>query len=207
MSYACKVKICGMRRDEDIEFANLCLPDYIGFVFAESRRRIGPGRAEDLKRRLDPKILAVGGCVNSGIESILELCSEGIVDLIQLHGDEDDEYIGELRMKTNIPVIKAFSVGGDPIDADSCPAEYLLFDAPGRSSRGGSGKVFDWSEIAAVKRPYFLAGGLDASNIAMAIERLRPYGIDVSSGAETDGEKDLEKMSGIIKAAKEKMIL
>jgi phosphoribosylanthranilate isomerase len=122
-----------------------------------------------------------------------------------LHGDEGDEYIRELKMKTGKPVIKAFSVGDSPVETDS-RAEYLLFDAPGRSSRGGSGTTFDWSRIEAVRRPYFLAGGLDITNIASAIEKLSPYGVDVSSGAETDGKKDLGKMSDIIKTVKEKMI-
>ncbi|GHU81723.1 N-(5'-phosphoribosyl)anthranilate isomerase [Clostridia bacterium] len=191
-----KLKICGLRRPEDMEYANICRPDYIGFVFAESKRRVSPEQAAELKAKLDSGIKAVGVFVDEEIGVIQRLCENGTIDLVQLHGDEDGGYIERLKSKIRQPVIKAVAVGGGPIDT-AYPADYLLFDAYSRSARGGSGETFDWNRLGAVKRPYFLAGGLNAENVGEAVRRLVPYCVDISSGAETDGKKDLEKMRKI----------
>jgi phosphoribosylanthranilate isomerase len=188
-----KIKICGLFREEDIEYANEARPDYIGFVFAESRRQVSPALAARLRRRLDNGIVPVGVFVNAPLSDITALYREGLFDLVQLHGDEDPAYIERLRDATagdkrgTSPIIKAVRAG-DLRGEDG--ADYYLFD----SGPGGTGKSFDWKLInEAPPRPWFLAGGIGLSNIKAALGR-GPFGIDVSSGAETNGVKDRGKM-------------
>lgn len=203
-----RIKICGVVRDEDIEAVNAALPDYIGFVFAESRRRIGFHRAKVLKAGLDPRIKAVGVFVNEDTENIIRLCEAGVIDLIQLHGDENEDYIKKLRYYVSNEIIKAVRVRTPP-DAEraaeySC--DYLLFDAYDEKAYGGVGKTFDWSAIPYTNKPFFLAGGINSGNITRALELCDPYCIDVSSGAETNGYKDRQKIIDIVSKVRMKKI-
>jgi phosphoribosylanthranilate isomerase len=195
-----KIKICGITSPEEIEFANELLPDYIGFVFAESRRRITPAQAAALKANLSPSVLAAGVFVNQDIGEIRELCEAGVLDLVQIHGDEDAAYLEALKKEINKPVIRAVRVRtrADVKNAVHIPADFILFDAYRRDSYGGTGATFDLELLEGFKRPFFLAGGLDQNNIAQSVRRIRPYCADVSSGAETDGKKDRRKMQNII---------
>ncbi len=193
-----KVKICGIFRPEDVDAVNSALPDYIGFVFAESRRRVSAAKAASLRERLDMRIRAVGVFVNETIETVSEFCRSGVIDIVQLHGDEDGEYIRRLKEMCGCPVIKAIGVGETRPPLPS-GADFLLFDTLSRS-RGGTGRAFDWGVLEdGVRQPYFLAGGLSAGNIAEAVRRLHPYCVDVSSGAEIDGKKDSAKIEEIVR--------
>jgi len=193
-----KIKFCGLRRPEDILYANKLLPDYIGFVFAPSRRQVDMNTARQLKSLLDPAIAAVGVFVNEKPELVARHCNEGIIDMIQLHGDEDQLYYDELKSLTDVPVIRAVRVK-DALPEELPQADYLLFDTLSGYGMGGTGDAFDWSILRGVDRPYFLAGGLNRYNIGKAIESFKPFAVDVSSGIETGGVKDPEKMEEIIK--------
>ncbi len=187
-----KIKFCGLRKAQDIEAANLLKPDFIGFVFAEkSKRFIDENLAKDLKDRLSLGIQAVGVFVDEPFQRVAALLNKGIIDLAQLHGSEDEAYIGKLRKLTEKPVIKAFKVTSFEVlkQAENSSADYILLD-----SGAGTGKVFDWSISEEIERPYFLAGGLTLENVSEALKLLHPFGVDVSSGIETDGAKDKEKM-------------
>jgi phosphoribosylanthranilate isomerase len=194
-----KIKICGLTRTEDITAVNEALPDYIGFVFAPSRRRVTPEQALELRKALHPGIIPVGVFVDEPLDSILAL--EGVIDVIQLHGSEDEEYIKSLKGRCNCPVIKAVSIekAGDAQRWQKSCADYLLLDRKG----GGTGLTFDWSLIGEAGKPYFLAGGLNLSNIADAVDTLSPFCIDISSGAETGGLKDAAKVLEIVKLVRE----
>jgi phosphoribosylanthranilate isomerase len=204
-----KIKICGLRREKDVEYANICMPDYVGFVFAPSKRRVDARTAAILKSLLDTRISAAGVFVNEDISVIRGLCEDHVIDVVQLHGDEDDAYIHALKAIVPNPVIKAMTVRDDAGDDESdslsfvAPgADYLLFDAYAPGMRGGSGKGFRWDAIRRVRRPYFLAGGLNPDNAASAVRQLHPYCVDISSGVETDGFKDLGKMQAVTRAVK-----
>jgi len=197
-----KVKICGLSRIEDIEAVNSLIPDYVGFVFAESSRQINVEKASMLREKLDGGIEAVGVFVNEDAENVAELFAEGIIDLVQLHGDEDSEYIKQLKEACGCKVIKAVAVGGSipPIPKG---ADYLLFDTLS-AQRGGTGKTFDLHILKGFdSMPYFLAGGLNSSIVQDAVRTLSPYCIDVSSGVETGGEKDPKKIKEFIRLVKE----
>lgn len=195
-----KVKFCGIKRIEDINICNELLPDYIGFVFYDkSKRYIKPADAKVLKEKLDKKILAVGVFVNECIKTIVEIANDKIIDLIQLHGNEDNDYIKHLQEKTKAPIIKAFKISSenDIIEANESIADYVLLD-----SGAGTGMTFNWELIKGMNREYFLAGGLDADNVGNAIKILNPFAVDVSSGIEIDGVKDRNKMLSFIKNIK-----
>ena len=188
-----KVKICGLSREEDVEAANLVLPDFIGFVFAQSRRRVDMIAAAALKEKLDPRIGTVGVFVNERIETIAEIYQRGIIDWAQLHGDEDDGYIKRLKEYCGCQVIKAVCVG-DALPSLPVEPDYLLFDTLSEQ-RGGTGRTFAWDVIKSYRGlPLFLSGGLSAANVAAAIHTIAPYCVDVSSGVETDGIKDAGKI-------------
>ena len=187
------IKLCGLSRPCDIEAANALLPEYIGFVFAEkSRRRVTFEQAAELKKLLDPEIKAVGVFVNERPETVAQLLNADIIDLAQLHGDEDVEYIKRLRALSPKPIIQAFRISGaeDLLYAAGSSADYVLLD-----SGAGTGTAFDWDIIRNIDRPYFLAGGLDPKNVGKAVRTLHPYAVDVSSGIETGGLKDRGKMA------------
>ena len=195
----CRLKICGLSRFGDILAANEIQPDYIGFVFAESSRRVTPDKAAQLRQVLDKRIRAVGVFVNASMEEILELAgNQGtgrVIDLIQLHGDEDEAYIRQLKQHTVLPVIKAIRVRNREqiLKAQELPCDYLLLDTYAKGKYGGSGTQFDWDMIPGLTKPYFLAGGLHLGNIRQAAAH-GPYCIDVSSAVETGGRKDRRKM-------------
>ena len=196
-----RVKMCGLRRAEDIEAANRLMPEYIGFVFAPaSRRYIAPEEAAALRQRLRPGIQAVGVFVDAEESAAARLLAEGVIDIAQLHGNEDGAYIARLKAITGKPVIRAFRVKNaeDLRAAEASPADMILLDAG-----AGDGKTFDWSMLSSVSRPYFLAGGLTPENTAEAVKRYHPFAVDVSSGIETDGFKDCNKMRAFMRAVRE----
>ena len=186
-----KIKLCGLTRRCDIDWANELLPDYVGFVFAGSRRRVTDEQAAQLRNILREDIPAVGVFVDEPIDHAAALVRQGVIQLVQLHGAEDEAYIQQLRRAVSVLVIQAFSVRSpeDILDAGKSSADFILLD----HGAGGTGQAFDWSLAAALDRPYFLAGGLHPGNAAAAAE-LRPYAVDVSSGIETEGVKDRQKM-------------
>ena len=196
-----KIKLCGIQRYEDIDVVNELLPDYIGFVFAKkSKRFISYDMAKSLKKRLDKRVKAVGVFVNESIENIIYLVRNDIIDLIQLHGDEDGEYVSKLKKYVNIPVIKAFKIKSKA-DINTLYKEgsdFILLDAG-----AGDGKTLDESILKDFKGDYFLAGGLSPDNISEKINTLHPFGVDVSSGIETDGKKDADKMRKFVKLVRE----
>ena len=201
-----KVKICGLKRKEDIEFANILLPEYAGFVFAASPRQVSAEQAAKLRAELDLRVRTVGVFVKEDINFIKRLAAERIIDVVQLHGDESQEYCRELRRKINLPVIKVLRVRNiesfeSTIDYE---CDYLLLDTYTKTAYGGSGQRFGnpgGKQLVNVQRPFFLAGGLDAKNVHEALEA-KPYAVDVSGGVETDGSKDFEKMRAFIAAVK-----
>ena len=196
-----KIKLCGIQRYEDIDVVNELLPDYIGFVFAKkSKRFISYDMAKVLKKRLDKRVKAVGVFVNESIENIIYLVRNDIIDLIQLHGDEDREYICKLKKYVNIPFIKAFKIKSkaDINTLYKGGTDFILLDAG-----AGEGKTLDESILKDFKDYYFLAGGLSPDNICEKMNTLHPFGVDVSSGIETDGKKDAAKMRKFVKLVRE----
>lgn len=196
-----RIKLCGLSRECDIEAANELLPEYIGFVFSKkSMRYVSPEQAAALRKQLVPKIPAVGVFVNETPENVAGLLAAGVIDIAQLHGSEDETYIERLRTLTDKPLIKAFSVKTeqDILRAAGSSADLVLLDA----GSGGTGTAFDWGFLAGMERPYFLAGGLDATTVGGAVRRWKPYAVDVSSGIETDGYKDVEKMRTFVRAVR-----
>ncbi len=195
-----RIKICGLMRDEDIHAVNGALPDYIGFVFAKSRRQVDGERAKAMKALLNPSIKAVGVFVNEEMDRIIQLCESGAIDLIQLNGDENGDYIKALKYRVPNRIIKAVRVRSpeDIKRAMEFSCDYLLLDTWHEQHYGGTGNVFDWSLVPKTIKPFFLAGGINSANIAQAIEKLSPYAVDVSSGVETDGYKDPAKIMEIV---------
>ena len=195
-----RIKLCGLSRPCDIEAANELEPEYIGFVFApKSKRYITPKKAADLKRLLNPNIKAVGVFVDENPENIARLLNSGTIDMCQLHDSEDEKYIHDLRQLTGKPIIKAFQIESedDIISASRCTAEYVLLD-----SGAGTGTTFDWKLIQGIEKSYFLAGGLGVDNVEAAVNLLRPFAVDVSSGIETNGTKDKTKMAAFVAAVR-----
>ena len=192
-----KIKICGLKRPEDIGYVNEALPDYAGFVVEVhgSRRSVDRDAVRRLSAGLDDRIIPIGVFVDAPPELPAGLLKEGIITVAQLHGCEDEKYIEQLREMTDgtAKIMKAFSVTSDrDIEAAwKCSADMILLD----QGTGGTGKVFDWSLARGMGRPYFLAGGLGIGNLAEAIRILSPWAVDLSSGVETDGYKDRKKIS------------
>lgn len=193
-----KIKFCGIQRACDIETVNALSPDYIGFVFVPNRKRyIAPKAAQRLREKLSQGITPVGVFLDEKPSEIAAILEQGIVDIAQLHGSEDEDYIRTLRTLTGRPIIKAFRIASDADiqAAQHCSADFILLD-----SGTGTGKTFDWSLIRNIGRPFFLAGGLNPDNVRQAIADYKPYAVDVSSGIETDGAKDKEKMNAFLRA-------
>ncbi|MFP3152880.1 phosphoribosylanthranilate isomerase [Lachnospiraceae bacterium ZAX-1] len=196
-----KIKICGLTRPCDIEAVNEAQPDYAGFVFAQSRRHVTREQAFQLRSKLCSEIVPVGIFVDEKIEKIVEIAKSGTIDMIQLHGNEDERYIEEIKSLTGKKIIKSVSIlnKGDAQQQIATLADYLLFDNKG----GGTGESFDWDLIGTVNRPFFLAGGLTIGTIRTAIEKTRPFAIDISSGVETKGQKDYDKIQAIVSKVRE----
>lgn len=195
-----KVKLCGLTRPCDVDCVNELNPDYIGFVFfPKSKRNVTKEQAKELKAKLNPNIKAVGVLVNAELDFVANLLDEGIIDVAQLHGSEDADYIAALRKRTDKPIFKAYTIKSaeDVSLANASTADLVLVD-----SGKGSGMTFSWELLKEMKRDYLLAGGLNLDNIQSALDTLHPYGLDVSSGIETDGLKDPEKMKKFVEIAR-----
>lgn len=197
-----KIKICGIKRLEDIEIVNKYKPDFIGFVFANSKRKVSYNLALNLRKNLSEDISVVGVFVDADKKEILKLYDDGIIDIAQLHGNEDENYICDLKKKTQnkLKVIKAIEISQntDLSKYDDYNSDYLLLD-----SGKGSGKTFDWNLIKKdLKKDFFLAGGLNSSNISQAISEFNPYAVDLSSALEVDGFKDENKIKEIMEIIK-----
>ena len=191
-----KIKICGLMSEDDILCVNEILPEFVGFMFWEpSKRYITLDKARGFKELLDPKVKAVGVFLDQDIEEVKSIAKSGVIDIVQLHGSESDEYIEIIKNETGLPVIKAFSVakGADADTINRSPADMVLID----SGRGGTGELFNWEFLKDIKRDYFLAGGLSPENAGEAV-KTGAYALDVSSGVETEGKKDAEKIRRFI---------
>lgn len=182
-------------------YIHLLRPDYAGFVFDPSRRRyIDPETAAHLRALIPPEIETVGVFVDADISAVLSVAKAGTITRIQLHGHEDESYIKELKRKTDLPVMKAFQIeGASDLDrAEATCADFVLLD----HGAGGTGETIDWKLLCGFRRPYFLAGGLRPDNVEHAVRILHPWGVDCSSGIETDGKKDYEKMKKFTEAVR-----
>ena len=189
-----KIKICGLKRPEDITYVNEAKPDYCGFIieFPKSSRNVTGALVRELTAKLNPDIIPVGVFVNAAPERVEELLLDGTIHIAQLHGQEDEAYIRRIQKNTGHQVIKAFSVktAQDIENALKSPADYILLD----QGSGGTGQTFDWSLIPEIDRPFFLAGGLGVENLEKAVRTIHPYAVDLSSSVETDGMKDRDKI-------------
>ena len=197
-----KIKICGLSRDVDAEFVNAAKPDFVGFIIGVpfSKRNIDINRAERMRSLIDEKIPTVGVFINYPIKDVAQLVNRGIINIVQLHGSEDEEYIKSLRkLIPHTEIWKAFVVksADDISNAEKSSADRVLLD-----SGTGCGKTFDWSAVSEINREFILAGGLNSENIPNAISQVNPWAVDLSSGVETDGVKDREKILKAVKAAK-----
>ena len=197
-----KIKICGLYRPQDIEYVNAARPDWCGFIinFPKSHRNLTPDQVRALRAGLDDGIVPVGVFVDSPVADVAALLKDGTISIAQLHGHEDDGYIAELRaLSPGCAVWKAFKVrdSADLTAANASAADMVLLD-----NGYGTGAAFDWSLTRGVTRPYILAGGLTPENIPDAIARLRPYGLDISSGVETEKAKDFDKIKAAVAAAR-----
>lgn len=202
-----KIKICGLRRREDILAVNEAKPDYCGFIieFPSSFRSVTADEVRELVKELDPEIRPVGVFVNAPMELVRTLLDDGTLALAQLHGQEDESYIRELKTYTDKLIIKAFSIktAEDIEKALQSPTDYILLDQGG----GGTGKTFDWSLIPEIQRPFFLAGGIGASNLGQAIREIHPYAVDLSSSVETEKRKDPMKIRQVVDIVREIKII
>lgn len=215
--YTPKVKMCGISKVETIPAVVEAKPDYMGLVFAPSKRQVTVDQAKTLVEELhkqytkrynngaeqsnNDEIKTVGVFVNETLDNLVSIATEANLDAVQLHGDEDEAFIQSLKERTNVEVWKAVQIRS-AADAETwidSSADMLLFDAYHKDERGGTGEVFDWSCLDEFERPFMLAGGIDSTNVARAIRTVRPYGIDISSGIETDGVKDDEKITAFTK--------
>ncbi len=194
-----RIKICGLKRPEDIEAVNAAKPDYAGFVIEvpKSRRNVSANQVRKLTRELSQEIQAVGVFVNAPLELVAGLLNDDTLSMAQLHGAEDEAYIRKLRQMTDKPLIQAFSIRteADIERALQSSADYLLLDQGG----GGTGQCFDWSLVPELPRPFFLAGGLGITNLSEAVTRVKPWAVDLSSSLETDGVKDSAKIEAAVR--------
>lgn len=194
-----KIKICGIRRMEDVEIINKYKPDYIGFIFAKSKRQVTPEQAAELIAHLNGDTKTVGVFVNAPIEEVRKIAGTLNLNAVQLHGDEDAEYISSLR-GIGCEIWKAIRIrdGGDINDISG--TQKLLLDKFKETEYGGSGETFDWSSVGKINtdKPIILAGGLTPENVLRGIEIFKPYAVDVSSAVETGGFKDEKKIREFI---------
>ena len=211
--YTPKVKMCGISKVETIPAVVEAKPDYMGLVFAPSKRQVTVEQAKILIEELhkqcinhyDTKVVkTVGVFVNETLDNLVRIADTANLDAVQLHGDEDEAFIQSLKERTNVEIWKAVQIrsAADVEKWIDSSADMLLFDAYHKDERGGTGEVFDWSSLDAFERPFMLAGGIDSTNVARAIRTVRPYGIDISSGIETNGMKDDKKITAFTKIVK-----
>ena len=211
--YTPKVKMCGISKVETIPAIVDAKPDYMGLVFAPSKRQVTVEQAKILIEELhkqcinhyDTKVVkTVGVFVNETLDNLVRIADTANLDAVQLHGDEDEAFIQSLKERTNVEIWKAVQIrsAADVEKWIDSSADILLFDAYHKDERGGTGEVFDWSSLDAFERPFMLAGGIDSTNVARAIRTVRSYGIDISSGIETNGVKDDEKITAFTKIVK-----
>ena len=197
-----KIKICGLSRPCDIEYVNEAKPDFCGFIInvPKSKRNVSPDTVRQLVKNLSPDVKPVGVFVNAPMDEIAALTEDGTLAYVQLHGKEDEAYIAALRERIHVPIIQAFKVTcpEDVAHAQQSSADYILLD----NGSGGTGKTFDWSHLRDITRPYILAGGLGPDNLGLAISQLAPWGVDLSSGVETDGFKDNNKVLAAVQAVR-----
>ena len=218
--YTPKVKMCGISKVETIPAVVEAKPNYMGLVFAPSKRQVTVDQAKTLVEELhkgcakkygsdtepdkNDTIKTVGVFVNETVDNLVTIANEANLDAVQLHGDEDETFIQSLKECTNVEVWKAVQIrsAADVEEWIDSSADMILFDAYHKDERGGTGEVFDWSSLDEFERPFMLAGGIDSTNVARAIRTVRPYGIDTSSGIETNGVKDDEKITAFTKIVK-----
>ena len=218
--YTPKVKMCGISKVETIPAVVEAKPNYMGLVFAPSKRQVTVEQAKTLVEELhkgcakkygsdtepdkNDTIKTVGVFVNETVDNLVTIANEVNLDAVQLHGDEDETFIQSLKERTNVEVWKAVQIrsAADVEEWIDSSADMILFDAYHKDERGGTGEVFDWSSLDEFERPFMLAGGIDSTNVARAIRTVRPYGIDTSSGIETNGVKDDEKITAFTKIVK-----
>ena len=197
-----KIKICGLYRDEDIGYVNEAKPDFAGFIinFPRSHRNLPIDKVPGLTEQLDPAIVSVGVFVDEEVTAVIDLLKQNIIQMAQLHGNEDANYIRQVQDATEKPVIKAFTVrtADDVARAEQSPAEHILLDY-GK----GEGKSFDWKLLNGIKRPYFLAGGVTLENLPRILTEIKPWAVDISSGVETDQVKDEAKIARVVGMVRE----
>lgn len=200
-----RIKICGLSREGDIEGVNRLDINDAGFVFADSPRKIDERRSGQLRALLRPDIDAVGVFVNEVPERIVSLVQRGIIQKVQLHGDEDQKYISRLKSSLDCPIIKAVRVkdAESVTEGQKLGADILLLDTYVKGQRGGSGQVFDLEKVPPIVMDWYMAGGLTPENIIQRLEKIRPYGVDVSSGVETEGCKDMNKIIQFVSKVRE----
>ncbi|MBP2098501.1 phosphoribosylanthranilate isomerase [Enterococcus rivorum] len=196
-----KVKICGLKTKEQVDVAVVHGVDFLGFVFAESKRQIKAADVKKITTEVPKKVQKVGVFVSPSSQQLEEAIQEAMLDMVQIHGEMPEQ-------KISVPYIRALPVDNLWITTveNEKEADYLLFDAPPKKYIGGNGEVFDWEVFDPKKvkdKKLFIAGGLTIENVQEAKRRFQPYAVDVSSGVETNGEKDLEKIAAFIKKAKE----
>lgn len=196
-----QIKLCGLTRIEDIETANLLQPDYVGFVFYQkSKRNISVDKAVELRKALNKEIKVVAVFLNEEIDKVVEIANYDFVDMVQVHGNLSKEYIKDIKTRTNKKVIQAFRIKNeeDIKKANASIANLVLLD----NGDGGTGKPFNWELLSGMKRDFILAGGLNAENVGLAIEKCHPIMVDASSSIETNGVKDKEKMAAFVAAVR-----
>lgn len=197
-----RIKICGLMRPQDIDMVNEVCPDIAGFILASGRRRtVTPEQMRELTGRLKPEIRSAAVFLDQDIRWIADLAAEGLMDIIQLHGHEGNEEIRYLRSRTDKTVIKAFRIdtAEDIRRAEDSEADLVLLD----HGAGGTGQAWDWSLLSGMRRPFILAGGLNPENVQEAVRKTQPFGVDVSSGVETDGCKDREKILRFVRTVRQ----
>ena len=196
-----QIKLCGLTRIEDIETANLLQPDYVGFVFYQkSKRNVSVDKAVELRKALNKEIKVVAVFLNEEIDKVVEIANYDFVDMVQVHGNLSKGYIKDIKTRTNKKVIQAFRIKNeeDIEKANASIADLVLLD----NGDGGTGKPFNWELLSGMKREFILAGGLNAENVGLAIEKCHPIMVDASSSIETNGVKDKEKMAAFVAAVR-----
>lgn len=199
-----KIKVCGLTDGDCVPVLNEYLPDFAGFILAPGfRRSIAEKTAAEIREKLSPKIQTVGVFVNQPVEKIASAYQSGIIQLVQLHGDEDEKYIAALKEICPLPVVKAIGINAGMVPAYPKNCDYILLDAYAPAARGGTGKSVQWRKYDEIEKPFFLAGGITPANVKEALQKVAPYGVDTSGGVETDGKKDGKKIIEYIKNIRE----